>query len=184
MSEVKLQTVTVDGLSVQTTDAGAQAISKLQTEVADAQQALVDAGKTQEGELDTKDAELAKKDAKIEELNGKVLSDADIDKRVNDRADLIATAKQIADKDYAGLSDAEIKTAAVVAKLGQATVDGKSADYIAARFDILAEDATQNPVTKALKSGAVVAGDAVDQAHADLVNRTANAWKGNSAEGQ
>lgn len=178
MSEVKLQTVTVDGLSVQTTDAGAQAISKLQTEVADAQKQLVDAGKTHEGELATKDAELAKKDAKIDELNGKVLSNADIDKRVNDRADLIATAKQIADKDYAGLSDAEIKTAAVVAKLGQATVDGKSADYIAARFDILDEDAAENPVTKVLKSGAVATGDAVDQAHASMVNDLGNAWKG------
>jgi hypothetical protein len=179
MSEVKLSTVTVDGLSVQTTDAGAQAISKLQTELADAQTDLVNAGNTHEGELATKDAELATKDAEIDTLKGKVLSDADIDKRVNDRADLIATAKQIADKDYSGLSDAEIKSTAVVAKLGQATVDGKSADYISARFDILAEDAAQDPVRKVVRGQVLPAGDAVDQAHAKMVDDMGNAWKQN-----
>jgi hypothetical protein len=182
MSEVKLQTVTVDGLSVQTTDAGAQAISKLQTELADAQGKIVTNDKTHEGELATKDAELATKDAEIDSLKGKVLSDADIDKRVNDRADLIATAKQIADKDYAGLSDAEIKSTAVVAKLGQATVDGKSVDYISARFDILAEDATQDPVRKVVRGQIQPAGDAVDQAHATMVSGMENAWKQGGAE--
>jgi len=112
------------------------------------------------------------------------LSDADIDKRVIDRADLIATAKQIADKDYTGLSDEEIKSAAVVAKLGQATVDGKSADYISARFDILSEDATQDPVRKVIKNGEVVTGDSVDQAHAAMVDGLQNAWMGTHAEGK
>ena len=185
MSEVKLSTVTVDGLSVETTDAGAQAISKLQTELADAQTQLEASGTTHQGELAAKDAELATKDAKIDELEGNVLTDAEVYQLVNDRADLIATAKSIADKDYAGMSDAEIKSTAVVAKLGQATVDDKSTDYVSARFDILAEDAAQDPVRRVVRNGGVQPiADAVDQAHAAMVNTIENAWKGNHTEGK
>jgi len=184
MSEVKLSTVMVDGLSVETTDAGAQAISKLQKEIADAQKDLKVGTETHERELAAKDAELAKKDAMIDELNGKQLSDADIDKLVKNRADLIATAKTIADKDYTGMSADKIKCAAVVAKLGQATVDGKSPEYISARFDILAEDAGKDDVTTVLNGGGPApAANAVDQAHADMVNRMENAYKGPTMEG-
>ena len=185
MSDTKLTTVTVDGLSVETTDAGAQAISKLQTELADARKELSKTENTHKETLTAKDTELALKDAKIDELTGKQLSDADLDKRVNARADLIATAKTIADKDYTGMSDSEIRTTAVVAKLGQKTVDGKSADYVSARFDILAEDAGQDPVRKVIKNGGgTVTGDVVDQAHAKMVNDLGNAWKGIQTEGK
>ena len=179
MSEVKLTTVTVDGLSVETTDAGAQAISKLQTDLATAQTALVEAETAHDKALAAKDTDLAKKDATIDELNGKLLSDEDLDKRVNDRADLIAKAKTIADKDYSGKSDVEIRTIAVVAKLGQDAVDGKSADYILARFDILVDDAkTGDPVRDALRHGTQQPGNLVTDAYDKMVGDLGNAWKG------
>lgn len=179
MSDVKLTTITVDGLSVETTDAGAKAISKFTKDLANAQQAAVDTEANHVTALAAKDTELATKDAEIDDLKGKQLSDEDLDKRVNDRADLIAVAKTVADKDYTGLSDEDIRKAAVAASLGQDTIDGKSADYIQARFDILADEANQDPVRKVLKSGDVhKPGNSVDQAHAGMVTHLTDAWKG------
>ena len=181
MSDVKLTTITVDGLSVETTDAGAQAISKLMTELADARKAAGETQTTHANALAAKDTELATKDAEIDALNGKQLSDADIDKRVNDRADLITVAKAIADKDYTGKSDNDIRKMAVSAVLGQDTIDGKSVDYIAARFDILAEDTTQDGVRRVLKPGDNKPGNAVDKAHSGMVSHMQDAWKGEAA---
>jgi len=181
MSDIKLTTVTVDGLSVETTDAGAVAISKLTKDLEGARSALDVEKKAHTEALAAKDRELAAKDAEIEGFAGKILSDADIDQRVNDRADLIATAKRIADKDYTGLADAEIRKAAVVAVLGQKAVDNKSDDYVQARFDILSEDAGQDPVRKVLKAGDNHPANDVDKAHAAMVNDLSNAWQGGRA---
>ena len=137
---IQTRTVTIDGLSVVTTDAGAQALEKLQGQITDAQTALA-----------AKDGELAAKDAKIAEMAKATLSDADLDAKVAARADLIGQAKAIAkDVATAGLSDAAIRKAAVVAVLGDAAIAGKSEAYVDARFDILSEDAAKgDPVADA-----------------------------------
>lgn len=178
MSDVKLQTVMVDGLSVETTEAGAQAISKLTQDLAHAHTESEGLRGTHKTELAAKDVELAKKDATIDELTGKQLSDADLDKKVNDRADLIATATKIADKDYSGLSDADIRKTAVTAVLGQDAVTDKAEAYVQARFDMLAEDAEKDPVRRVIQSGQQPAGDDASKAHDEMVADTGNAWKG------
>ena len=135
----------VDGISIDVTEQGAQALEKLTKQLADAGinvQQLKDAHATA---LAAKDNELAKKDAEIDGLKSKQLSDADIDKRVQARADLITKAKSIADADYTGKGDAEIRKAVVIAKLGDAAIAGKTEAYIDARFDLLVEDAAKNP---------------------------------------
>ncbi|WP_339100221.1 DUF2213 domain-containing protein [Pseudomonas atacamensis] len=140
-----LRKLLVDGISIDVTEQGAQAIEKLNTKLADAAtatQSLKDAHATA---LAAKDTELAKKDAEIDGLKAKQLSDADIDKRVTARADLISKAKSIADADYTGKTDADIRKAVVVAKLGDAAVAGKADAYIDARFEILVEDAAKDP---------------------------------------
>lgn len=139
-----LRTVVVDGLSVSVTDQGAQAIEKLTRDRDEARKALADAEKAHADAIKAKDEDLAKKDAAIDAEKAKVLSDADLDKRVQARADLVAAAAIIAkDVKTAGLSDAEIRKAVVTAKLGDAAVKDKSEAYIDARFDILAEDAAK-----------------------------------------
>jgi hypothetical protein len=183
MSDTKLTTVTVDGLSVETTDAGAQAISKLQTELADARKEVTTAGTAHATELATKDTELAGKDAEIDALKASQLSDTDLDKKVNDRADLIAVAQRVADKDYAGLADVDIRKTAVSAVLGQDAIAGKSDDYISARFDILSEDASQDPVRRVVRGKVQPVGDNVDQAHTAMVDGMTNAWKSDNREG-
>jgi hypothetical protein len=180
MSEVKLTTILVDGLSVETTEPGAQAISMLTQKLSDAQKATVKTAEAHKAEIAGKDGELATKDAEIDTLKGKQMSDSDIDQRVNDRADLIAVATSIAAKDYAGKSDDDIRKMAVVAVLGQDAIEDKSAEYIAARFDILSEDANQDGVRRVLKTGAD-SGNNVDKAHSDMVSHMSDAWKGASA---
>jgi len=185
MSEVKLTTITVDGLSVQTTDAGAQAIAKLSNELGEARKAQKDAEAKHAEAINAKDKELATKDAEIDSLKGKLLSDEALDAKVKERADLITKAKRIADKDYTGKTAEQIRSSAVEAKLGQDAVKDKSPEYIAARFDILAEDAGQDPVRQVLRSGDVhSSADAVDKAHAAMVAGMQNAWKGNVKEAQ
>lgn len=142
-----LMKMMVDGLTIETTEQGKQALEKLQKQ-------LQDHSKVAKEFADYNAAEIAKRDAEIDALKVKVLTDADIQARVVARADLIGKAKAVHDTDYTGKTDAEIRRAAVVAKLGDAAVAGKSDAYVDARFDILVEDAAKaDPVREALKDG-------------------------------
>lgn len=156
MSNDALRTVTVDGLSVQTTDQGAQAIDKLVADRDAMSDKLAKQANDHAEAIKAKDAELAKKDAELDDLKGKVLDQAAIDKLVADRAQLEATAKAIAkDVKPAGLSDAELRKAVVQNKLGDAAVADKAEAYIDARFDILAEDASKTDQFRDTMKGGV-----------------------------
>lgn len=184
---ISTRTVMVDGLSVVTTDAGAQALEKLTRQLADAkaladkalsdakaeaEKALADKAAEAEKVVAAKDAEIAKVTAERDAALAKVLDDAALDKRVAQRAELVTAAKAIApDVELAGLADAAIRKAVVVAKLGDAMKD-KAEAYIDARFEILAEDLkTVDSVADALRSNVTVLGaaDAAAKAHAKMV---------------
>lgn len=135
-----LRNVIVDGLSVKTTDEGAQAIDKLTKELTKANDALEVAGKASTETIIAKDAELAKKDAEIDLLKEKQLSDADIDALVAKRSKLISDAKTLSkDTDFDGLSELEIMLAAVTAVRGEDVVKDKEPAYIKAAFDLALE---------------------------------------------
>lgn len=140
-----LQSVVLDGISIQTTTQGAQAIGKLQTllsQAADGHQTVVAQKDAEIAALNTK---LATADAALEAANGKVLNDAALDARVEARSQLLSDAKAIApDVVTKGLSDADIRKAVVTKALGDAAVAGKPQAYLDARFDILLEDATKS----------------------------------------
>jgi hypothetical protein len=178
-----LKTVTVDGIPVEVTDQGATVIGTLQTRLADANTKLADAEKAHQSALAAKDAEIAKKDAEIDATKAKVLSDADLDKRVQTRADLITVAKAIAkDVKTEGLTDAAIRKATVVAKLGDEAVKDKAEAYIDARFDILAEDAKKvaDPFRTVVQNG-IQNNDSAqnsNDAYAAMLARDAAAWQG------
>lgn len=181
---VKTRTVLIDGLSVETTDAGAQALEKLNKTIEAKDKALTDAQADHAKAIADKDAEIAKKDAEIDALKKDALTDADIDKRVADRASLISKAKLV-DKDVKteGLSDAAIKKAVVVAKLGDAMAD-KADAYIDARFDILAEDAAKgDPFADGFKSGVTNStGNEADDAYAKHLADLNTAYRGEQKE--
>ncbi len=182
MADKPLKTVTVDGLSIETTDQGAQVIEKLQRALGDAEARNSKTTADHATAIAAKDAEIAKRDAEIDTLKAKQLSDADLDKRVQQRAELIGKARAIAkDVKTEGLSDAAIRKAAVVAVLGDAAIGGKSDAYVDARFDILVEEAAKSrpdsfrdAVMDGLKS---VHTDATSTAHGAYVNHLQDAWK-------
>lgn len=180
---IKTRTVMVDGLSVETTDAGAQAITKLQKDLQDSKAAADQAEIKHRTDNKALNDQIAKKDAEIDDLKGKVLTDAQVDAKVKARADLITTAKLISDADYSGKSDADIRKAVVVAKLGDAAIKDKPDAYVEARFDILAEDAKKDPVNRALRNATPHAvNDNGYQASVDAINKGPN-YKPNANEG-
>lgn len=145
-----LRTVLVDGLSVETTDAGAQAISKLQKDLDTIRGQLNDASSAHTLALAAKDKDISTLQAKLDDAQAKVLDAAAISKLVADRVALEATAGKIAkDVSPVGLTDDALKAAVVKAKLGDKLPAEKLNDqaYVDARFDILAEDAVSTQDT-------------------------------------
>jgi hypothetical protein len=142
---MNLKKILVDGLQVETTDAGEAAIIKLQGQVADASRALAAAEADRDTKLADKDKELAAKDAQIDDLKTKVIDAATLDAKVAERAILVDRAtKLVPTFDAKGKSDAEIKRAVVQAKCGDAAVTDRSDVYIDARFDTLVETLGSN----------------------------------------
>jgi len=159
-ASVDLKILVVDGVSVETTDAGINAINKLQ----DAnKQAAKDAAKqakdvqdkhekeintltsTHDDAIDAKDKELAAKDAEIDTLKKAQLSDAERDQLVVDRAELLTKATALVkDADFKGKSDLEIKTEVVKAVRGADSLEGKSEAYVEAAFDLCEVEATDS----------------------------------------
>lgn len=176
-----LRTVVVDGLSVQTTDQGAQAIDKLTKDRDDARKAIADAEATHKAEIAAKDKELATKDATIDDLKAKQLDPAKLDKLVADRSAIVAKAKKVAPTlDVTGKSNGDIRRAAVAAKLGDAAVKDKSDDYVEARFDTLVDAAPADPFRQVIQSGIHDSGDAEAKADAARLarnNALRDGWK-------
>lgn len=168
--QMTLKTITVDGLPVETTDAGAIAIDLLRGKLADAATAMQAAKTTNDAALAAKDAELAAKDAEIADLKTKVLDGAALDALVAERADIVGKAKALDAKVVIdGKSNAEIKRAV----LGDAVKD-KSDAYVDAAFDIATKDVKPaDPLRAAIADGAVIV-DAVaarDAAKTARLNR-------------
>lgn len=178
----KLRTVTLDGLPVETTDAGAKAIERLLADIQSFEAKLADAEAAHAKALEAKDAEIAKLDAQIDDLKSKILTDAQLDERAQARADLLSSARRVADIDYSGKSDDEVRRLAVAAKLGDQAVADRSDAYINARFDILLEDAEpESAVNSALRNRANTShNDGGSQAGYE--DRISNAWRTGSVE--
>lgn len=142
-----LKTITVDGLPVETTDAGIAAIEKLRglLTVADAARttAVTDHAKA----LADKDKALAEKDDEIDKLKKKVVEGPALDALVSDRAAVITKAKALkADVVTDGKSIEDIKRDV----LGDAVKD-KSTDYVDAAWDLKAADTTNDSVRDAIR---------------------------------
>jgi len=168
--DATMQKIVVDGLTIETTEQGAQVIERLQTQI----RTMTDtASKTladHEATVAARDAEIAKRDAEIEALKAQVLSPEQMDAAIADRVDLIGRAKAIADLDYSGKSPSQIKTMAVRAVSGEAAVKDRSDAYIDARFDALVEAEPRQQ-----QSGAPA--PIKDGGYQAYIDRISNAWK-------
>ncbi len=144
-----LRTVVVDGLTVQTTDQGAQAIEKLQKAVADAQTKLADAEAKAKADLEKKDEEIGTLKADKKKLEDAAPKPADIDRMVADRAALVTAAKAVDEKIVTdGKSDADIRKAVVTARLGDEAVKDVSDAEITGMFKALTKDARPNDTVR------------------------------------
>lgn len=183
MSDTKTKTVLVDGLSVETTDAGAQAITKLQGQITDAQRALTDAQAQHAAAIAAKDGEIGTLKAELQKAKDAALKPADIDRMVADRAALVATAKVLAPTvKVEGIADADIRKAVVAAKLGDDFVKDAPQAEIDGMYRAIAKDAKPtDPVRDALLGGVTVTTAVADNGYgasvADLDFRTRNQQK-------
>lgn len=170
-----LRKVVVDGLTIEVTDQGAEAIAKLSAKLADAQSTLDMSREEWEKKMDALKAEM-------DALKEKEVTDSMLDAMVTERSELIATAKSIADADYLGKTPMQIRRAAVAAKLGDKAIEGKSEAYVDARFDILVEDSKKqpaDPMSAALRSSVnnPQRDSANDNGQTAYEKRLADAWK-------
>lgn len=176
MSDIKLRQVILDGLTVETTDAGAQAIERLTKDV----EALRADMQAQEDlhaeELKARDADMAKKDAEIEKLKAEALTADQLDAMIADRAELLDKARTVADLDYSGKGAAEIRRMAVADAIGD-DLKGKSDDYVEARFDILAEDAKKSGENRNRVNDGIKKAGPVNDSQAEYEQRLTSAWR-------
>ena len=176
---MKTKAVLVDGLTVETTDSGAQAIEKLQAEKQVLSDAVTSAQDKHDATLAAKDKELAAKDAEIKTLKDSALDGAALDKLVADRSKLMTKAQAIAkDTDFTGMSDLDVKTAAVQAIYGEEFTQDKSSAYIEAAFDLAEIKApVKDSVRESLKDRKPVE-QVADNGQSAYEQRLNEAWKG------
>lgn len=177
MSDPKTRTILLDGLQVETTEAGAAALEKLQGLLKASTQKLADSETAHS-------AELAKRDAEIQKLKEAQLSDAQIDARVAARAALLDGARLLCpDLDVKGQDDKAIRRMTVHKLFGDAATKGKDDTYIEARFDIALGDAQAAKMKDPIKQGlsdnksTPAQGDAADAAYTAHVQQMSDAWK-------
>ena len=171
-----LKKVVVDGLTIETTEQGAQALEKVAKQLDDATTANAQLQATHDTAVTDHAREIAAKDAEIEKLKGEQLTDAQMAEAVAARTELVNNAKRIHDKgEYDQLSAEDIRKTALAGKFGDSAIEGKAQAYIDARFDIEVENLGSNDgdqgVRDALRhnDGGVQLSDA-DKAYADNLN--------------
>lgn len=117
--------IMVDGLEVETTDAGATAIARLQKDAEAQAKRLADAEAAHKAALDAKAEEVGALKAALQEAKDALPTPAALERLAAERAALVADAKRLADGvETAGKSAADIRRAAVAARLGDAAMTG------------------------------------------------------------
>lgn len=174
----ELKTVVLGDRAVQVADSDVLAIENFKTASA---QLLADAKAETQKLADAKAEEIGA--LKVELKKAQDAAVIDVDALVEARTDLLNSVKAVDSAiEVKGKSDAELRKAAVVSKLGDAAVAGASDAEIKGMFTVIAKDAAkvQNPVHQAFKTGAVLSvGDASAMAAASLAkhDNDMNAWR-------
>jgi hypothetical protein len=183
---MNLKKFVFDGITIEVTDAGEQAILKLQ----DSLKAANTAKDTAEGALSAAKAAhttaLEAKDGEIAGLKAQIPDASAMDAAITARGTLISDAKKLGGDKLVtdGKSSAEIRRSAVALKLGDAAVKDRSDDYVLAAFDALVTSAggdrtNKDPLRDAL-ADSIPVGDVKEKAEAARAKHledTRNAYK-------
>lgn len=178
-NDANTRTVLIDGLSVVTTDAGAQALEKLQGTIAAKDKAISDAAETHATAITAKDEEIGTLKADKKKLEDAAITPEKMTKLIADRVALEATVKAVSDAiKVDGLSDADLRKAAVAAKLGDDMVADASDAEISGMFRAIAKDAAKPVDTFAdgVKDKSVKV-PSLDAAYAERNAGLSDAWK-------
>ena len=139
---INTRTVMIDGLSVVTTDAGAQALEKLQKQIADAATAQAAAVTASTAAIAEKDEEIGTLKADAKKLTDAALTPEKMTQMVADRVALETLVKAIAPTvDCANVGDADLRKAAVASTYDDEMVKDASDAEITGMFKALAKDA-------------------------------------------
>lgn len=177
---LSMKTLMVDGITVEMSDTAVQVVSKVLQQLSDAK-AAVEAQDKKIGELNTavstKDGEIAVLKKQVED--GK-MTPAQIDAAVVARSAVIADAKAITGADVTadGKTDADIRRAAVEARLGDAAKGMDDAAVAGAFKALRASVGDADPVRGVIKDGLKqVDHKPVETAHTAMVTSLQDAWK-------
>jgi hypothetical protein len=175
----QLRNIVVDGLTVSTTDQGAQAIEKLQKQLSDAE-------KNMEKEKETKDGQIAALTKSVETKDGelaavkKQLSDATSPQAMADavraRSEVLDAGKHAGIENMDTLSDADIRRAIVKKQLGDVATN-MSDDAISGAYTYAAKTLGDG---QHLASGTTPPTSAVsdaDKAYNESTAHMRDAWK-------
>lgn len=154
VTDTKLRSITVDGISIETTEQSAQVIDKLQRQVSDQATELSSLQTKLDDTVKAHDKALGEKDAEIKKLTDAQASPEDIDRLVRDRQAITEKAKLLdADIKVDGKTIPAIRREAVAKVMG-ADLSDKSDEYIEGQFDTLVADAkTTDPIRDGLRGG-------------------------------
>ncbi len=166
-TQMTMKTVTVDGIPIEVTDQGATVIATLQQRIADAATKAAQTATAHSTLIEAKDTEIGGLKADLKKAQDAAIKPADLDKMVADRATLVSVVKTIDAKIVVdGKSDADLRKAAVTAKLGDELVKDASDAEIAGMFKAIAKDVkAADPFRDVLKDGLKPLGDAPTQAN-------------------
>lgn len=170
-----LKTVVLGDQAVQVAVTDVAAIEQFKASSA---QALTDAKALHDAAIAAKDEEIGTLKADLQAAKDAAV--IDVDALVAARSDLVGRVRAIdANIDPTGLSDADLRKAAVTAKMGDAMVKGASEAEITGMFKAISKDAKPaDPVADALRTGvrstdaATAMVDAQSKSVSDL-----NAWR-------
>lgn len=141
MSDNPTRTVMVDGLSVSTTDAGAQAIAKLLADRQERDTKIGEQAATHATAIAAKDTEIGGLKAELQKAKDAAVTPAQLDSLARERATLVGLAATLAPSlKCDGMSDADIRKAIVDSKIPEFAKDA-SPEQIKGAFAVLAKDA-------------------------------------------
>jgi len=179
--QMTLRKIVVDGLTIEVTDAGAEAIAKRDKQIEDQAKAIADAKAAIDTATETIKTLKADHAKALSEAEAKIPTADQLETMLKSRSALIDTARKLVG-DIEGvekMSAADVRSHVVAKKLGPDAVKDKGADYVAAQFDTLAaiggNGGGSDPVRGAIAAGPQMTGDA-SAARSKYLADQAKAW--------
>ena len=125
------------------------------------------------GRIDALEAKLEAKDAELEAAKQKVLSEDELNAKVEERVLLLDSAKPLLGDsfDFTGKTDREIKEAVIATTKQDFKGDGKSDDYINAFFDAMVEQVQANGFSSTGENAAWTGDSSTDKDLEELKNK-------------